>query len=307
MAAPPKPTPPSYKIRVVGAPRAPWFRDLYHLFLRLSWPAALGLIVVFYLAVNAAFALIYLAVGGVANARPASLFDAFAFSVQTLGTIGYGAMYPHSTAAHLTVIVESVAGLLVTALATGLVFAKFSQPTGRIAFARFAAISPVDGVPTLMFRVGNERGNQIVEATVRVALVHTVRTAEGVTFYRMEDLPLRRDRSPAMNRSWTVMHPIDERSPLRGATPESLARDEVEFMVTLVGTDDTSYQPVHARTSYEHAAVAWGARHADVLSETPEGDLVLDVRRFHELVATETIEGFPYVWREPRAGEEQAP
>ncbi len=286
----------SYKIEVVGHRDDGWFRDQYHQFLRFSWPQALGVIVAVYLAINALFATAYLVVGGVEGARGGSFFDAFSFSVQTLGTIGYGAMYPKARAAQVVVIVESVAGLLVTALATGLVFAKFSQPTGRIVFAHEAAVSPVDGVPTLMFRVGNERGNTIVEATVRVVLVRTVKTLEGVTFYRMEDIPLRRDRSPAMNRSWTVMHPIDAASPLRDATPESLARDEVEFLVTLVGTDDTSFQPVHARRSYEHTAVVWGARHADVLSETAAGDLVLDVRRFHDLEPTEPREGFPYKW-----------
>ncbi len=287
---------PSYQIQVVGHQDDGWFRDQYHRYLRLSWPAAIGRIVALYFVVNAAFAAAYLVVGGVEGARAGSFFDAFSFSAQTLGTIGYGAMYPRSHAAQAVAIVESVAGLLATALATGLVFAKFSQPTGRIAFAHHAAIGPVDGVPTLMFRVGNERGNTIVAATVRVEIVRTVKTLEGVTFYRLEDLPLRRDRSSAMNRSWTVMHPIDAASALRDATPESLARDEVEFLVTLVGTDDTSYQPVHARRSYEHSAVAWGARHADVLSETDAGDLVLDVRRFHDLVPTDAIEGFPYQW-----------
>ena len=290
------PPAPSYQIQVVGHEEDGWFRDQYHRYLRLSWPAAIGRIVTLYFLVNAAFAAAYLVVGGVEGARAGSFFDAFSFSAQTLGTIGYGAMYPRSHAAQAVAIVESVAGLLATALATGLVFAKFSQPTGRIAFAHHAAIGPVDGVPTLMFRVGNERGNTIVAATVRVEIVRTVKTLEGVTFYRLEDLPLRRDRSSAMNRSWTVMHPIDGLSPLRDATPESLARDEVEFMVTLVGTDDTSYQPVHARRSYEHSALAWGARHADVLSETDAGDLVLDVRRFHDLVPTDAIEGFPYRW-----------
>ena len=299
MNSPPRaPAPPaqSYQIQIVGHQEDGWFRDQYHRFLRVSWVAALGAIVAIYLAVNALFAAAYLATGGVAGAEAGSFFDAFSFSVQTLGTIGYGAMYPRTHAAQAVVVVESVAGLLVTALATGLVFAKFSQPTGRIAFARHAAIGPVDGVPTLMFRVGNERSNAIVEATVRVVIVRTVKTLEGVTFYRMEDLPLRRDRSPAMNRSWTVMHPLDGASPLRDATPESLARDEVEFLVTLVGTDETSFQPVHARRSYEHTHVAWGARHADVLSETPGGDLVLDIGRFHDLVATEAREDFPYRW-----------
>jgi inward rectifier potassium channel len=297
MARPESPGATSYKIHVVGAARQPWLRDAYHFFLRISWPAALGLIVAAYLAVNLAFAGLYLAVGGVAGAARGSLFDAFSFSVQTLGTIGYGAMYPQTRAAQALVIVESVAGLLVMALATGLVFAKFSQPTGRIAFARHVTLGPMDGVPTLMFRVGNERRNHVVEAQVRVVLMRTVKTREGVTFYRMEDVPLTRDRSPAMNRSWTVMHPIDERSPLYGATPASLARDEVEFLVTLVGVDDTSFQPVHARRTYEHHAIVWGARHADVLSEDAKGDLVLDLGRFHEIVSTEATEAFPYAWQ----------
>lgn len=287
----------SYKIHVVGAARQPWLRDVYHLFLRISWPAALGLIVAAYLAVNLVFATLYLAVGGVAGAARGSLFDAFSFSVQTLGTIGYGAMYPKTRAAQTLVIVESVAGLLVTALATGLVFAKFSQPTARIAFARHVTLGLMDGVPTLMFRVGNERRNNVAEAQVRVVLMRTVKTREGVTFYRMVDVPLLRDRSPSMNRSWTVMHLLDERSPLYGATPESLARDEVEFLVTLIGVDETSYQPVHARRTYEHRAIAWGARHADVLSENANGDLVLDLGRFHEIVPTEATETFPYAWQ----------
>jgi len=287
----------SYKIQVVGAPKQPWLSDQYHAFLRVSWPRALASIVALYLAVNAAFAVAFMLVGGIAGARERSFFDAFSFSVQTLGTIGYGAMYPRTVAAQALVMAESVAGLLVTALSTGLLFAKFSQPGGRIAFAHHAAIAPMDGVPTLMFRVGNERGNLIVEAQVRVVIVRTVKTREGVTFYRMDDLPLRRDRSPAMNRSWTLMHAIDEASPLWGATPATLAGDEIEFLVTLVGVDDTSYQPVHARKTYEHGAVVWGARHADVLSERPDGDLVVDVSRFHDLVAVEASEHFPYAWK----------
>ena len=296
MAAAPKP---SYRVRVVGAKRATWISDLYHTLLRLPWSATLALVVAAYLTANLAFALVYLVVGGVANARPGSLFDAMSFSVQTMGTIGYGAMYPASRAAQAVVMAESVVGLLATALATGLVFAKFSRPTGRIAFSREAVVTPVDGEATLMFRVGNERGNQIVEATVRVVLVRTVKTREGVTFYRMADVPLRRERSPAMTRSWTVMHTVDAASPLAGLTPADLARDEVEFIVSLVGVDDTSLQPVHARRTYEHHEVVWGARHADVLSEDPDGSLVLDASRFHALEPTEATEAFPYSWRPP--------
>lgn len=288
---------PQYAIEVRGAKRQ-WFRDGYHAFLRAPWWAALAVLVGCYLLLNLLFALGYVALGGVAHATPGSLRDAFFFSVQTLGTIGYGAMYPESLGAQCLMVAESVAGLLVTALATGLVFAKFSQPQGRVAFSQHPALGPMDGVPTLMFRVGNERGNLIVEATVRVTLVRTVRTREGVVMYRQSDVRLVRERTDALTRSWNVMHTIDEGSPFYNRSPEDLARDEVELIVSLVGVDDTSFQPVHARHRYDHSELRWGARPADVLSETPRGDLVLDLARFHDLVATEPLDEFPY----PRQG-----
>lgn len=290
----------SYQTRIIGAQRAP-FRDLYHAFLRLTWGSALGTLVIVYLLLNGCFAVAYFELGGIANARPGSLPDAFYFSVQTMGTIGYGSMYPTGTAANLLVVLESVIGLVVTALATGLVFAKFSQSTARIAFTRQAVIALMDGVPTLMFRVGNERDNQIIEARLRVVLIRTEKTAEGMTFYRMYDLPLSRERSPAFSRSWTAMHPIQPGSLLYGQTPASLEHGEVELIVTLVGVDETSLQPVHARKVYEHDAIVWGARHVDILVEDVDGNLTLDLNRFHDLGSTVPTPDFPY------PGEQRAP
>ena len=290
----------SQEIVVIGAPRTR-LRDIYYIFLRIRWSFALGVIVASYLTLNAIFALAFLWTGGIEHARPGSFFDTFCFSVQTMGTIGYGAMYPVTAPANLVMIAESVTSLIVTAVATGLIFAKFSRSTARVAFSRNAVISPTNGVPTLMVRVGNERGNFILEATIRVSLVRTERSVEGVLFYRMYDLRLARERSPMMTRSWTVLHFIDADSPLSGATPQSLAKDEVELVVTLVGTDDTSMQPVHARKRYVDGDVLWGARHADILSEKDDGTIVLDVRRFHETVPTEPVDGFPYRHSPPPA------
>lgn len=284
---------PSYEIRVVGAERSS-LRDVYHLFLRLPWSVSVGVIVAGFLTANLLFGVCYALCSGVANARPGSLADGFYFSVQTMATIGYGYMYPQSTLAHILVVFEAVLGLLLTALCAGLAFAKFSQPTGRIAFSHQAAVGPMDGVPTLMFRVGNLRGNQIVEATVRVTMIRTVRTAEGATFYRMLDLPLVRDRSPAMSRSWNILHEIKPQTPLYGYGPERMAKEEVELLVSLVGVDDTSYQPVHARHQYEHFSIVWGARHADILTETSDGNLLVDAQRFHVLVLTQLTPDFPY-------------
>ena len=280
-------------VTAVGVPRAP-FRDLYHRFLRLSWPSALGVIVAVFLLLNTLFAAVYFEIGGIENARPGSFADAFFFSVQTMGTIGYGSMYPKTPAANALVVVEAVAGLLVTAVATGLVFTKFSQSNARILFSRHVTIAPWDGVPTLMFRLSNERGNQIIEAQIRVILIRTEKTREGVTFYRMIDLPLCRDRSPAFTRSWSVMHPIVPGSVLHGASPESLKTWEAEILVSVLGTDDTSLQPVHARHQYADHDILWGMRHADILSERADGSLVLDLGKFHDVVPSERTDEFPY-------------
>ena len=273
-----------YEVRVVGAPRAP-LRDFYHAMLQLSWPATLAGIVLAYLAANAVFAALYVGSGGVEHVR--SFADAFFFSVQTMGTIGYGAMVPSSVAANSIVVAESVTSLLITAVSTGLVFAKFSRPTARVLFSRRATICSMDGTPTLAFRIGNERRNAIVEANIRVALVRTDKTREGKTFFRVLDLTLVRDRIMSLQRSWTILHTIDEKSPLFGETAESLAAKECELLVTVAGIDDIWMQTVHAGHRYMHHQIAWGSRLVDVLSEADDGALVIDLRRFHELEPAE--------------------
>ncbi|HWL87116.1 MAG TPA: ion channel [Polyangiaceae bacterium] len=295
------------QVRVVNAPRAVT-RDVYHLMMAVPWWAAVLVIVVIFLVLNALFALCYMVTHGIANARPDSFADAFFFSVQTMGTIGYGAMYPSSLVANLLMVAEAVVSLVVTAMATGLVFAKFSQSQARIFFSEQAVIAPMNSVPTLMFRVGNARNNQIVEANIRVVLMRTERTAEGMTFYRMYDLPLARERTPALYRSWTAMHSIVPGSLLHGQTPASLKQSEVELIVTVIGIDDTSLQPVHARHRYTDDQVVWGARHADVIHEEPSGEVVIDMQGFHTLIPTEPIADFPYPEpAEPAASAMEAP
>jgi inward rectifier potassium channel len=282
-----------YTVDVVGAARTP-LRDAYHAYLTMSWWQAIGLIVVMYLLLNALFAFGYLLAGGVVHARAGSFFDAYVFSVQTMGTIGYGAMYPDSPTAHLLVVAESVVGLLVTALATGLVFSKFARSSSRMVFSRHVVISPVDGIPVLQLRLGNERGNRIIESHIRVTLSRTEHTQEGTLLYRMYDLKLLRERMPVLTRSWTVMHRIVPGSPLDGKTPADLARDEVELLITLVGIDDTSMQQVHATYRYMDSDIVWGARHADILKDVGPDKMVLDLTKFHDIEPTARSEGFPY-------------
>jgi inward rectifier potassium channel len=285
-----------YSIVVVGDQRSA-LRDFYHLLLQRPWRVLIATIVCAFLVANALFALAFMATGGIAPLSRHSFSDAFFFSVQTMGTIGYGAMYPGSPAANLLVVVESIASLLLTAVSTGLVFAKFSRSTAAIVFSDRVVIAPMNGVPTLMFRMGNMRGNQIVDAQIRVAMVRTERTTEGGTFYRTVDLALTRERAMSLQRSWSVQHPVAGDSPLVGQTPESLAAAEAEMQIMVVGLDDITMQPVHASHRYSARQVLWGARYADILTEAPDGDLVLDLSKFHHTEPTAPTADFPF----PRA------
>jgi len=171
---------------VVGTRPHP-LRDAYHLVLRMRIGWLLALIAAVYLFINLIFAVLYWVAGGVSG-MSGSLKDAFFFSVQTMGTIGYGAMYPSGTFAHALVTAESIVSMLVTALVTGVIFARFSQSSGQLVFSDKATISPMNGVPTLSFRVGNDRASTVFEARVKLSLIRTEKTKEGVTFYRMYDL-----------------------------------------------------------------------------------------------------------------------
>lgn len=270
---------------VIGDERHP-IRDAYHTFLRAPWSVSLLGIAAGFFAANVVFALIYVAVGGVGGSESGGFFDMLSFSVQTMGTVGYGVMHPDSHAANIVMIVESMVGIIVTALATGLVFAKFSRPTTRVAFSESAVITSFEGKRTLMFRVGNRRGNVIVEAQLHVVAVMTRRTSEGETFYKAHDLVLVRDRQVGMTRGWTVMHVIDERSPLYDIdNPDALKAAELELHIALTGIDNISMQQIHTMHQYLDGDVRCGQRFVDTLTPTPDGLFVVDLRNFHRTVA----------------------
>ncbi|MEZ4362073.1 MAG: ion channel [Kofleriaceae bacterium] len=283
------PAPPEAPQRVIliGEQRAV-LRDAYHAFLTMRWSASVGLIALGFGGLNLVFALIYLEIGGIANARPGSLLDMLYFSVQTSATIGYGAMAPTTDLANAVVMIEATASLIVTALATGLVFAKFSRTTARVRFSDVAVVTPVDGVDTLVIRIGNERGNIIVGAQVRLVLSRLERTREGERYYRFHDLRLTRDFAPALSRSWTVMHVLDDTSPLRGFDAAQFTEWDAELILSVSGVDDTTMQPLHAIRSYETAHLRWGVKFATMIS-SQDGALVVDLGKFHEVEASTAL------------------
>ena len=260
-----------------------YWREPYYLLLTIPWWLFLGFTILVYLLVNTLFAFGFLLGGNcVENATPGSFRDMFFFSVQTLTSIGYGAMYPITTYADSLVAIEAFIGIIGTALITSLAFTRFSQPTAKVVFSQIATISEHDGIPTLMFRAGNQRHNQILEAEVRVYLMRDEVTQEGEYMRRFHMLKLIRDRTPRFTLSWTVMHPINESSPLWQATSESLQKTRAMIMVSLSGIDETVSQSLHAPYTYSADDIKWSHRFADIFIQTPEGHQYIDYTYFHK-------------------------
>ena len=259
------------------------FMDLYHNILTVSWPAFVLQLALLFLTVNLIFAVLYLADrGGIINARPGNFGDAFFFSVQTLGTLGYGAMAPRTLYVNLLVTAESFTGILIIALFTGIIFARFSRPFARVLFSNVAVVASFDGVPTLMFRAANQRGESILDASVTVSLARQHTTIEGVVMRRFQELKLMRSSNPLFALSWTVMHPIDETSPLYGLTPEQMDADDMEIVVMLSGVDEVIADRIYARHAYWNDEILWNRRFVDVISTAPSGRRVVDLTLFHD-------------------------
>ncbi len=268
--------------------QAHWTRDFYHLAVSASWPRFISDVLLIYLAINAVFAFGYYLCGQSAFDGATApdgwrrWLECFFFSVQTLGTIGYGKISPAAFSSNILVTVEALVGLLSLAVVTGLMFSRFSRPSARVIFSDVALISSHDGVPSLLFRIANERKSQIVDASLQVHLLRNEQTAEGETYYAFNDLKLERSHSPFFTASWTVVHPIDQHSPLFGQSKEDLVRVEAQIIVSFSGIIETFSQPVHARHSYNPDQMAWDHRFVDML-DWEDDTLIVHLERIHEI------------------------
>ncbi len=260
------------------------YQDLYHHFMTVSWPRLFGTIALLFLGFDFLFGCLYRLVPGcIANLNPPGFAGAFFFSVETLATVGYGDMHPQSLYGHTVAMVEMFVGLMMLALVTGLMFARFSRPRARFLFARHAVVRPVDGQRTLMLRAANARQNVVQEASAQLRMMRDEVTLEGLRLRRITDLALVRSSQPAFSIGWTIMHVIDESSPLAHETEESLGQSQASLILSVSGTDETTGHMLIGQEEYPSGAILWNKAFRDVLTVTSDGAVHIDYTKFHEV------------------------
>ncbi|WP_460878208.1 ion channel [Rhodanobacter koreensis] len=276
-----------------GLSRRVW-DDIYHRALTVSWPLFFGLAAAAFLVLNTFFAGIYqLGTQPIANQYPHGFAGAFFFSVETLATVGYGDMHPQTVYAHIVATVEIFTGMACIAVVTGLIFSRFSRPRAKIIFTDYPIVRMIDGKQTLMVRAANTRQNVIAEASAQLHLLRLETSPEGFKLRKIYDLKLVRDRHPIFMLSWSLMHVIDESSPLYGETPETLERTQSAFLLSLEGIDETTSQSMLARQRWNHQDLRWNHRYTDLVRVDDAGINIIDYSVFHEVLPLDADESSP--------------
>ena len=262
--------------------------SMYHALLTMSWWRFHLVVACAFVTANAVFAAGYVLSGPavLSGAGATSLADrllnAFFFSVQTFTTVGYGQLVPQGFVANVLATLDVFAGLMGFALATGLVFARFSRPTAKIMFSRSAVIAPYGDGRGLMFRIANERSSQLIHVEVKVLFARLVQNGARRQ-RRFDELSLERRQVEFFPLHWTIVHPIDANSPLHGLRAEDLQESDAEFLVLLLAFDETFAQTVHSRSSYKYHELIWNAKFSNILQHQDDGRLAVDLHRLSDI------------------------
>lgn len=266
--------------------------SIYHHMLTLPrWKFA-GVIVLFYLSINLVFAGLYLLIGidqfqGVIATAPWGKFkEAYFFSTETFTTVGYGRVNPVGDGANLVAAIEAMMGFLSFALATGLMYGRFARPRAFLIFSNLALVSPYKGGKALMFRFASYKDKHtLTDVEIRVNIGLQVQLDGRPAEYRYYDLALERTRVESLPMNWTVVHPLDEKSPLNGLTFEDMRSSDVELYVLIRGFDDVYSNVVQQRTSYTYHEIKFDAKFVPMYHESEDGKTtILELHRLNEHV-----------------------
>jgi inward rectifier potassium channel len=266
----------------IGATRFD-LREPYYIAISSSWPL-FGLIVLTLLSLLVAlFALLYLAQPGSIEGVGNIWIRAFFFSLQMISTAGFGNAAPATPYSYFIAAIERVVGLAIIPTLTGLMLIRFSRSRSGIMFADQAVVSIRNGRPTLMVRIANCKSIMLADAKVRMSIMLKDVDECGDVWHRYYDLKLVRDTLPQFGLTWTLIHWIDEKSPLHNLTSESLA-GSLGRVVLLVGARDMRVgRPVEDVKDYDSSRILFGKHYRNILTQEPDGRSSVDLRRLSEI------------------------
>jgi inward rectifier potassium channel len=260
--------------------------DLYHTFLNITWKRFIVIVLIGYMVANLFFAsLYYLAgtqnFGNLSNVDERHKFtELFFFSAQTLTTVGYGYIYPKGTLVSSIAAIESMTGLLVFALATGVLYGRFSKPRASIRYTTHALLAPYEKITGFMFRMANTTQNELIESEAQVILsMNDLKTSQRVFL----PLELEIKKISFMPLSWTIVHPIDENSPIFKYTKEDLIKADAEFLISVKAINDTYSQTVYSRTSYRGHEIIENAKFKPLQRTQHGSKTTINLRKLDEI------------------------
>ncbi len=266
-----------------------WFSSLspFYALIVMPWWAFFSILTGSFVLVNLIFAVFYVLCGSdalfmtIPNPIENLFWRGFFFSIETLSTIGYGHIAPNNIAAHIVSSIEAFLGLVGAALITGVVFSRFSKPVSRILWSKNALIAPFQGGQALMFRITNGFRNEIIDIEAQVSLAR-FEMVNGKRMRRFYGLPLEREKVAFFSLAWTLVHPIDEKSPLWGISEADLDASQAELLIVIHGLDDVLFQRIHARGSYKAEEIVWNAKFANIYVPNAQGGAAIDVRKLND-------------------------
>lgn len=239
----------------------------YQRLIEMSWLNFHLFLLSFYLFINAIFAFIYVAIGKEAltgeyrGTFEADYFKAFFFSLQTFTTVGYGSISPACFISNAVAGFEAFMGLMIFALATGLYYAKFTKPNPKIKFSDIAVVAPYkDGINGLMMRIVNHATSQLIDVEAFITFSWLQKDSEGKFRRSFKPLTLERQKISLFPLNWTIVHPIDEDSPLWGKSAEVLIAENAELIIYIKAYDITFGQTIQANSSYLNNEILWGQK-----------------------------------------------
>lgn len=265
--------------------RTHFVHDIYYYAMTSSWPLFFAGIGMVFLALNLFFACLFvLGDNAIGNLSPNGFLGAFFFSVETLATVGYGDMHPQTVYGHAVATLEIFIGMTSVALITGVMFARFSRPRSSIIFAAHPVSHVSEGKRVLLIRMANARMNIISEASAKLRLLRDENSVAMGSFRKIIDMKLEREQHPLFVLGWTVIHIIDESSPLFGLDAEALNKQNASLILSVEGVDETTSQQQRARHYYPCSLIHWNHRYVDVFEDELDEDQVQHIHysRFHD-------------------------